>query len=118
MLEPNSSSPSRTSGRDVLSAATTVIAAPAAPSNQPTVRAGRRPRRTATEASGTVTAAAPSVSITVAMPAHPDDPEMSLTRSAPIAMPAPLPSPPTTWVNDSTVTIRRWTVEVTPEPNA
>jgi hypothetical protein len=54
-----------------------------------------------------VTAAAPSVSITTAMPAQPDEPDTSRTTSELMAMPAPLPSPPTTWVADRTVTIRR-----------
>ena len=34
--------------------------------------------------------------MTNAIPAHPEEPETSLTISVLIAMPAPLPSPPTT----------------------
>ena len=56
-----------------------------------------------------MTAAAPRVSITTAIPAQPEDPETSLTTSELMAMPAPLPSPPTTCVTERTVTIRRWT---------
>ena len=73
------------------------------------VSAGRRPARAASFASGTVKVAAPITCVTVARPAHPVDPVMSLTRSAPIVRPAPTPSEPMTCVADKTVTMRFWT---------
>jgi hypothetical protein len=45
--------------------------------------------------------------MTNAIPAHPEEPDTSRTTRELMAMPAPLPSPPTTCVIERTVTIRR-----------
>src|SRR5690349_1269727 len=106
---PSSTIPTIRSGNERTTAARTARDAPAAATSQPVESAGRRPRRTASRASGTAAAAAPSVVQVEAIPDHAADPDRSSASRAPTDTAAPIPIPPATCVTASSGTIRRCT---------
>jgi hypothetical protein len=79
--------------------------AAASPATWPT----RRPRRSASEASGRAASAAPRVITVATAPAQALEPESSTARMDPMETVAPVPMPPNTWAALSSTTVRRCT---------
>ncbi len=94
---PRSIMATRNSGNAPRDTATSPVIAPDAATRAPVARAGRRPPRRASRASGTAARAEPRVHIVAAVPLHAGDPERPEARSAPEERAAPIPMPASTW---------------------